>query len=734
MEDITDKKKAEIALRESEEKYRRIVNTAIEGVLMFDKNIIITYVNPQMAEMLGYKPEELINQPLTSIVYKDELADYKKKIKNRMDGLTERFERRMNKKDGSIVWVTISASAIIDPNEGFQGSVSMLTDITERKKAESQLKYSEERFRLAFETNPDSININRLEDGMFIDVNQGFVRATGYTREDVIGHTSIEINIWDNIDDRNKLIKELKERGRCDNLEAKFRYKDGKIISGLMSAALINFNGIMHIISITRNITERKTAEEALKKSEERLKKLLNSVTDYIYNVKIENGIVTETNHGEGCIAVTGYSTEEFNDDKYLWYRIVHEDDREVVREHASIIAQNTEVPYLEHRIVHKNGSVRWVRNTPVLHHSPEGKLIGYDGLIADITERKIVEEKLKQNEHLLKRIVESNPNTIYIYELPVFKSIFFNHNIWEALGFVNEQSDEMLLQTIQKNVHPDDWQMINEHFTSYNNAKESDVIEFEFCIKRPNGQWSWLRNKEVIFNKSIDGKSMQILGTATDITEQKETERKILNATIDAEERERNYFARELHDGLGPMLSSIKLYFQWLNKPELQTPKEEIFTKADAIINEAITSVKEISHKLSPHLLMNFGLIFAVKSFIENIKVTSPIQIIIDSNIEQRFDKDIEATLYRVIIECINNTLKYASANNITINLMKTSNQIAFEYTDDGIGFNYDEISKSGKGLGLFNMQNRVTILGGNFVIENPPEKGVKIKVSINI
>jgi signal transduction histidine kinase len=112
----------------------------------------------------------------------------------------------------------------------------------------------------------------------------------------------------------------------------------------------------------------------------------------------------------------------------------------------------------------------------------------------------------------------------------------------------------------------------------------------------------------------------------------------------------------------------------------------------------------------------------------------TSPLKINIDTNIEVRFDKEIEVTLYRVIIEFINNTVKYAKAKNISITLMQAGNQISIRYADDGVGFECEETIKSGKGIGLFNIQNRIEVLGGSFSINSQPGKGMMAKVLVNI
>jgi PAS domain S-box-containing protein len=163
---------------------------------------------------------------------------------------------------------------------------------------------------------------------------------------------------------------------------------------------LISYDGLITNISI------RKRAEEELRESEQRYKRLIASVTDYIYSVRIQNGTVVETTHGPGCVAVTGYSPGEFEADKELWYRMVHEDDRQTVIERAKRALLSEAVPTLKHRIIHKDGTIRWVRNTIVLRKDANGTVASYDGLVSDYTERKKAEEL---NEIQRQRLVQAD-------------------------------------------------------------------------------------------------------------------------------------------------------------------------------------------------------------------------------------------------------------------------------------------------------------------------------------
>jgi two-component system, cell cycle sensor histidine kinase and response regulator CckA len=152
------------------------------------------------------------------------------------------------------------------------------------------------------------------------------------------------------------------------------------------------------------DVTDHVRAEGALAASEARYRRLLESVTDYICTVRVSDGRVVDTTHGPGCVAVTGYNSEDYARDALLWHRMVHTDDRPAVEQYAQRALVGTATP-IEHRICHRDGSIRWVRNTPVPRFDEHGALVAYDALIADITERKRAEEALRASESFLANV-----------------------------------------------------------------------------------------------------------------------------------------------------------------------------------------------------------------------------------------------------------------------------------------------------------------------------------------
>jgi PAS domain S-box-containing protein len=155
----------------------------------------------------------------------------------------------------------------------------------ESRQAEMALRTSEEKFSTAFHASPDAINITRLNDGMCLEINEGFTTITGYTSEDVIGRTTLELNIWVNPDDRARLVSELNEYGVVNNLEAQFRRKDGSILTGFMSARIIEIDGEPCLLSISRDISERKRMEDLLRESESREKERVKELSAIMESV-----------------------------------------------------------------------------------------------------------------------------------------------------------------------------------------------------------------------------------------------------------------------------------------------------------------------------------------------------------------------------------------------------------------------------------------------------------------
>ena len=272
--DISRQKRAEARLAEERRRLDEILEATGVGTWEWNLRTGEIEINDQWARILGYQAEEL--RPVTidsatPLVHPDDAVRSDAELNRVFSRDAENYECeiRLRHKNGRWIWTMQRGRVVAWDAGGAPIRISGTSrDINEKRLAEDALRESEELYRLAFRTNPDSININRVSDGLYVDINEGFTAMTGFTREDAIGKTSTEIGVWNDLEDRNRLVAELRQHGSMANLEAQFRCKDGHLITALMSAAVIHLGGEAHLLSITRDITELRQTEERLRQAQ----------------------------------------------------------------------------------------------------------------------------------------------------------------------------------------------------------------------------------------------------------------------------------------------------------------------------------------------------------------------------------------------------------------------------------------------------------------------------------
>lgn len=247
--------------------------------------------------------------------------------------------------------------------------------------------------------------------------------------------------------------------------------------------------------------------------------------------------------------------------------------------------------------------------------------------------------------------------------------------------------------------------------------------------------------NKEIIpveVNSRIidyDG-DKAILVIARNIKERKEIEKNLINAIVETEEKEKRFFAEEIHDGLGPLISSMKFNLHILNEhkhgPKAELAMENLFE----LITESSLSIKEISNRLSPYILKDYGIVAALKSFCSKIKSRDDFKVIINEQLgDIKLNERDEIVLYRVLTELINNTNKYAEATITEISFMVKNNILDIIFQDNGKGFNLEKMKDSSKaGYGLINIGNRLKSIGCNYEIITEENKGFLFKIKMRL
>ncbi len=392
VQDITERKLIEIALRKSEENYRLLIDNQNDLIVKIDRDNKFLFVSPSYYKLFGKTEEELIGNSFYPLVHPDDIVPTQQAMQElNREPYTCYVEQRAQTIDGW-TWIAWSDKAVLDADGNIEYIIGVGRDINKIKLAEENLKSSEEKFHKAFDTSPDAININRLHDGLYISINKGFTKVTGYTEQEIIGKTSAEIGIWANINDRNKLVEGISKNGYYENLEAQFRTKNGEFIFGLMSASIIELNGEPHILSITRDITTRKIAETNIKKLSIGMEQspAITLITNVDGNIEYANPKFTE---------ISGYTFDEV---KGKPMRILFSSEG-ISKNYGDLWETLLEKRDWKGEFLNtkKNGEKYWesVLISPIVNDN--GEITNFIGIMEDITERKnLTTELMKAKEN----------------------------------------------------------------------------------------------------------------------------------------------------------------------------------------------------------------------------------------------------------------------------------------------------------------------------------------------
>jgi diguanylate cyclase (GGDEF)-like protein/PAS domain S-box-containing protein len=394
------------ALSESEERYRATFEQAAVGIVHTSFEGRILRCNRHFAEILGYAAEEVPGMTVWQITLPEDHAGSRRTFEETSSGAvaTVVVEKRYIRKDGSPIWVKLTISTQRDTEGRPVHSIAVVEDINDRKAAEERLaaaaealRLSEERYRIAFETSLDAVYIGRACDGMFVDCNKACLEFLGYRREEMIGKTTLELNIWADPRDRQRLAETLRQNSICRDLEARFRKKNGEVSLGLMSASVIELDGVPCFLTMTRDISEARAAaerlaasQEALRVSEERYRTAFQTSLDGININRLSDGMYIECN--KAFLDMTGYDREEVIGRTSLELKM-WADPRNRHRL-VEMLRQNSTCRDLEVQFRKKNGEVFWVMVS--------ASLIELDGVpcilsvVRDISQAKAAEDRIK--------------------------------------------------------------------------------------------------------------------------------------------------------------------------------------------------------------------------------------------------------------------------------------------------------------------------------------------------
>lgn len=450
--DITEQKKATDLIKLSEERYRRISSTISDvaySCLLSPSGVFeLDWMTGGAEQLTGYTIEEIEERKCWRFLVIDE--DRELFVKNVIDlkaGESSSAEFRIQRKNGEILWIQ-SYTECIPESDGSRRIYGGILDISDRKIAEEAVKETEQMFSKAFRNSPNAMLITSAEDGKIVDANDVFLQDTGFTRDEVIGRTTKDLKLFYFRNERDEIIKEVKEKGSVQNKSMLFVTKHGKNVDGLLSASLINLRGKPYFLSTIVNLTEIKKAADLLKKSEEKFRRLHESITDAVVMTDME-GRVVECNNSYS--EMLGYSEEELKNMNYIdltpekW----HDTEKKII-DNSITSGGKSEVYQKEY--IRKDGTVFPIELRTYIIRDDDGNPSGMWGVIRDITQRKQTEEaliKAKEKAEEMNKL-KSNflANMSHELRTPMTGILGFSEILAEELRDENERQMAQVIHT----------------------------------------------------------------------------------------------------------------------------------------------------------------------------------------------------------------------------------------------------------------------------------------------
>ena len=401
---VSDISQSEKALRESEEKLKTIIETSPDGIATSTLDGKIQFVTEKLVSIFGYaSTDELIGRNVMEFVHSSDREKIGLLINELLNGhLTGPAECLLVKKDGSLFYAEANANILCDAGKNPIGILYLERNITERKKAEALLRESEERYRLLHDSSLDGIMLT-APDGRIFSANAAACHMLGRTEEEIM--QAGRSGVVDTTDPNVALA--IEERSRTGKFigELTFIRKSGEKFPVELSSSLFTDKDDNTRTSLTfHDITERKQAEDKLRESEERYRFLTNNIPDIIYSLDGEGNIVTVNSP---AFEHYGYTEQDSKGKPFL--NFVHPEDREIVIGSflKALEEQRKFTQGLQFRIVAENGFSYWFELNSQARFDSQGQYTGEEGVLRDITERKQVEEKIRQLNATLEQRVE---------------------------------------------------------------------------------------------------------------------------------------------------------------------------------------------------------------------------------------------------------------------------------------------------------------------------------------
>ncbi len=728
--DITEIKRIEQALRESEEKYRTVFENTGTAVVVVESNRIISLANTEFERLSGYSKDEIEGKKTwTEFVLREDLermlAQHELRRRNHTKALIH-YEFRFVTKSGDIRDIYLS----IDIIPGTKKSIASLQDVTAWKKSQIAIIENEERFRQLFSRMPSGVAMYRaVDDGndfVFTDFNPSAEAIEHVKKEEVIGKSVtevfpgvIEFGIF-------PVFQRVWKTGTPEFLPAAI-YRNSHD-PGTWRENWVFRLPSGEVVAIYNDITDRKKAEETLKERERVLSTLISNLPGFVYRCRNDPDWTMEY-VSDSCLDITGYSPQDFIGNVTLAYNdIVHPDYREPLWRLWQDLLEKHEIFEQEYPIITRNGDIRWVWERGRGIFSEEGQLLYLEGFITNITERKQAEERLKKSKEQLALAIEGSGVGLWDWMVQTGETQF-NERWAQIIGHTLEELAPISIETWIKHTHPDDLAQSNlllqRHF-----SHEIPVYECEARMKHKDGHWVWILDRGKVTEWGPDGKPVRMTGTHLDISARKLAE----EALIKANRQMRILTGITRHD----ILNSIMVVEGYLNL--MVDPDSPPFYSVKENIQQALQRIKgQIQFTKDYESLGSQEPVWQnLDMLLTHLEVPPSLHLEIRRTGAEVYA---DAMLGKVLENLLDNSLRHGGDHitKILVSGLVSDEGFTVTWEDNGVGVPSKEKERifergfgKGMGLGLFFVREILEITGITIQEAGIPGEGARFIITI--
>jgi len=604
--------------------------------------------------------------------------------------------------------------------------------VEEQKQTERAFRESEERFRLMADTAPALIWMSGT-DKLCTYFNKPWLKFTGRSIELERGNGWLEGVHPEDLRRCMDTYTQAFDRREEFRMEYRLRRHDGEY-RWIIDIGVPRFDrgrSFIGYIGSGVDVTERKHAEQALRESEERFRLAAQAGNMYAYEWDVATDVVTRS---QEYATVIGFTDQAEQLDRQQVLASVHADDREKFLAAVASLTPESPASRVSYRMLRRDGVVVWVEKRARAFFDEQGRMIRMLGMVTDITERKRVEEALRESEAYLAEAQRLTHTGSGAWRVPGGDALYLSDEWYRIYGFDPKEGLSAWQDRLQR-IHPEDRARAQE--AKDRAIREKSDYEVDHRIVLPDGTVKYTHTVgHPVLNASGDVE--QFVYTMVDVSERQRAEEVLSSMSgrlIEAQEQERTRIARELHDDLGQRLGLLANELEQLHQ-DTSTPPE-VGGRAATLQKQATQlamDIQTLSHELHSSKLEYLGIAAAMRAFCQEFGDQTKVKIDFKSHdLPSPLAPNISLCLFRVLQEALQNSLKHSKVRYVKVQLWGTSNEIHLTVSDSGAGFD-SEAARQNRGLGLISMEERLKLVNGKFSIESQPKRGTTIHARVPV